>query len=91
MKFSILSKIFIMDEIKLNQPIDTSNLPQSEVFIKKEVYQHKQPPDRGNPIDPIEEDKKLRDSDHIKEADRASKEEGLNEQNAEGEPPAFDD
>ena len=79
-----------MDEIKLNQPIDTSDLPQSEVFIKKEVHQHKQPADRGNPIKPIEEDKKLRDADNIKEADRASKEEGLNEQNAEGIPPTFD-
>ena len=80
-----------MDEIKLNQPINTSDLPQSEVFIKKEVHQHKQPADRGKPAEPIEEDKKLRAADCIPEEDRASKEEGLNEQNAEGEPPAFDD
>ena len=79
-----------MDEIKVNQPINPSDLPQSEVFIKKEIHQHKQPADRGKPVNSIEEDKKLRNADKIKEEDRASKEEGLNEQNAEGIPPTFD-
>lgn len=79
-----------MDEIKENQPINPNDLPQSEVFIKKEVHQHKQPADRGKPTDPVEKDKELRAKDNIREADRASKEEGLNEQNAEGVPPIFD-
>ena len=79
-----------MDEIKENQPINPNDLPQSEVFIKKEVHQHKQPADRGKPVDPVEKDKELRTKDKIQEADRASKEEGLNEQNAKGVPPIFD-
>lgn len=72
-----------MDEIKENQDINPNDLPLNQVFIKKEVQQQKQPADTGKPMD-AEEDKKLRGKDNIKEADRSSKEEGLNEENSAG-------
>ena len=90
MKFSALLKIFNMDEVKENQDINPNDLPLSQVFIKKEVQQQKQPADRGKPMG-VEEDKKLRGTDNIKEAERSSKEEGLNEANFEGDSSGFDD
>ena len=79
-----------MDEIKENQDINPNDLPLNEVFIKKEVQQQKQPADRGKPMD-AQEDKKLRGADNIKETERSSKEEGLNEERLAGTDMGFDD
>ena len=79
-----------MDDIKENQDINPNDLPLKQVFIKKEVQQQKQPADRGKPMD-VEEDKKSRGVKDIKEADRSSKEEGLNEEKSAGTSLGFDD
>ena len=79
-----------MNEVKENEDINPNDLPLNQVFIKKEVQQQKQPADRGKPMD-VEEDKKLRGAENLKEAERSSKEEGLNEERSAGSATGFND
>ena len=72
-----------------DEDIQPADLPQSEVYLKKEVYQQKQPADTGLPLD-----KDLKENDQTakdkKENEKASKEEGLNESTSDGDAGAFE-
>ena len=71
-----------MEEEK--KEINPDDLPQSEVFKRKEIFQHPQPADTGKPLNvPVEkEDNSI--ADHGKESNKTSKEEGLNEARSPG-------
>ena len=67
--------------------INPNDLPESEVFKRKEVFQHPQPADRGKPLDDEKGDSFLDDG---KEQNKTSKEEGLNEERSAGTAGAFE-
>ena len=79
-----------MSKHKKEQDISTEDLPQSEVFTRKEVFQHPQPADQGLPLRPRHPKKKRPISTNKKEEEKTSKEEGLNEQNSSGTAGAFE-
>lgn len=80
-----------MDEIKENQPINPNELPENQVFQQKEIYQYKQPPDTGKPLEDIEEERKNPvNKTSIPEDNKTSKEEGLNEARSAGNAGAFE-
>ncbi len=76
-----------MEKLRQNEDIDPKDLPQSEVYKKKEVFQERQPADWGKPMPPVEDEKAT--SNH-KEEDKTSKEEGLNEQHSDATAGAFE-
>ncbi|MDB5278304.1 MAG: hypothetical protein JWR61_3259 [Ferruginibacter sp.] len=78
-----------MKQDNKDKTIQPAELPQSEVFIKKEIYQQKQPADTGLPLD---EDLKEEDSTakNKKENEKVSKEEGLNEAASDATAGAFE-
>ena len=57
---------------------------------KKEIFQHPQPADPTKPLPPISADKAAPSKAVIKEAEKSSKVQGLNEQNSEGNAGAFE-
>jgi hypothetical protein len=70
--------------------IDPADLPQSEVFKRKEIHQHPQTADTGKPLD-TSADKKVDTSPSPgKERNKTSKEAGLNERNTSGEGSDYD-
>lgn len=69
-----------------DRSINPADLPENETFTKKEHYQHPQPADTGKPLDDDERNPSLEG----KENNRASKEEGLNEEKSRGEAGAFE-
>lgn len=74
-----------------NEPgIVPSDLPKSEVFNKKEVYQHPQPADQGLPLKPVDPKADSPVLSNKKEDRKTSKEEGLNEANSDGTAGAFE-
>lgn len=80
-----------MDEIKENEPINSNELPENQVFQKKEIYQHKQPADRDKPLKDVEEERKNPENKTaVPQEDKASKEEGLNEAKSAGTAGAFE-
>lgn len=73
-----------------NKSIDPKDLPQ-QTSEQKEVYQHKQPADAGQPLSNVGVEKKAEVlTTASKEFDKTKKEEGLNEQNSEGDAGAFE-
>jgi len=72
---------------KEKKEIDPTDLPQSEVFKRKEVYQHPQPADMGKPLDTEHDASFVEDG---KEQNKTSKEEGLNEERSPGTGGAFE-
>ncbi len=74
-----------MDRNK-DKSINPADLPENKIFTKKEHYQYPQPADRGEPTDDEERDPLLKG----KETNRASKEEGLNEQKSAGDAGPFE-
>jgi hypothetical protein len=81
--------MFIMKKDNKDEDIQPVDLPQSEVYLNKEVYQQKQPADSGLPLDKdLKEDN--RTAKDKKENEKASKEEGLNESASEGDAGAFE-
>ena len=68
-----------------DKSINPADLPESETFIQKEIYQYKQPGDSGKPLNPDQ-----KETDNIKEDNKASKEEGLNEKNSAGNDGAYE-
>ena len=60
--------------------LDTKDVPQEEVFSRKEIYQHPQPADRGKPLDPPHPEPAPPSGANIKEAEKTRKEQGLNEE-----------
>ncbi|MEO5891429.1 MAG: hypothetical protein ABIQ31_14345 [Ferruginibacter sp.] len=76
-------------ENKTGTDIRNNELPQNEVFDKKEVYQHPQPADEGLPLKPKRsKDNKVTVAE--KEEERTMKEEGLNEEKSKGNAGAFE-
>lgn len=75
---------------KKDKQLNPEDLPQSEVFVQKEVYQHSQPADNDVALKPKvpKEDSPIKDG--LKEANKASKEEGLNQANSEATAGAFE-
>ncbi|MEP6583900.1 MAG: hypothetical protein ABJA90_06525 [Ginsengibacter sp.] len=67
--------------------IDPKDLSQHETFERKEVYQFKQPGDTAKPLEHGESDSSTWDE---KESEKASKEEGLNEEKSSGTEGAFE-
>lgn len=67
-----------------------SDLPQSEVFDKKEVYQHPQPADQGLPLNRGNKKDARESVDNEKEENQTSKDEGLNEEKSAGNAGAFE-
>ena len=66
------------------------DLPQNEVFTKKEHYQFPQPQDTDVPLRPEESKQKSPTADNSKEEEKTSKTEGLNEANSAGDAGAFE-
>lgn len=64
-----------------DKSIDPASLPESEAYRQKEINQHKHLADMGKPVD---EDEKLNDTLSGKPGNRTSKEEGLNQDGANG-------
>ena len=60
--------------------LDPKDVPQEEVFSRKEIYQHPQPADMGKPLDPPDPQPAPPSAANIKEAEKTSKEQGLNEE-----------
>jgi len=64
------------------------DMPQKEIFTKREIYQHPQPADTGKALNTDE--KKDRKTSNEKEAERTAKEEGLNQVRSNGNAGAFE-
>lgn len=73
-----------------NKALDPKDLPQSEVFTKKEVYQHPQPASREQPLSPADPKQKDPTATSSKEEEKTSKGEGLNEEKSQGNAGAFE-
>lgn len=71
-----------MSKKKKDTFADPNDLPQSEVFSRKEVFQHPQPADSGKPL-------RRPDQKHTKDKN-TSKEAGLNEERSPGNAGAFE-
>lgn len=69
-----------------NKTIDPNNLPDKDAFSKKEHYQHPQPADTGKPLNEKDTIASLKG----KQAERSSKEEGINEKNSAGDAGPFE-
>jgi len=75
-----------------DESLEPNELPQNETFIKKEVFQQKQPADAGKPMTG-DTDKKTNEDvtgNNIKEEEKSSKEEGLNQARSAGDAGAFE-
>jgi hypothetical protein len=70
-----------------DQSINPKELPEQGSFTKKEVDQHKQPPDTGVPL---QKNPRINTDLQGKQANRTSTEKGLNEENSQGEAGAFE-
>ena len=79
-----------MRKHKKEQDISPEDLPESEVFTRKEVFQHPQPADQGKPLKPRDPKQRRPVSVNKKEEEKTSKEEGLNEQSSPGTGGAFE-
>ena len=72
---------------KSDKSVSPKSLPEKQVFEKKEVFQYPQPADTGLPL------KKIPGKNpdlQGKQANRTSKEEGLNQGSSEGSAGAFE-
>ena len=80
-----------MDNSTHDESLEPDKLPQNETFIKKEVYQQKQPADAGKPMTGDEDKKDSKQTgEHVKEEEKSSKEEGLNQERSAGDAGAFE-
>ncbi len=71
-----------------DKSFDPDDLPEKGPFKKREIYQYKQPADTGAPLeDPGENDPSIEPG---KEAQKTSKEEGLNQEKSTGTAGAFE-
>lgn len=71
-----------------NDSFNPDDLPQNGVFKKKEIDQYKQPPAHGKPIENTGNTEETFETG--KDADKTSKEEGLNEANSAATNGAFE-
>lgn len=74
-----------------NKSLDPNKLPQNEPFIKKKVFKYKRSADTGKPM-AADTDKKNEDAtgNNLKEEEKSSKIEGLNQQRSAGDAGAFE-
>jgi hypothetical protein len=79
-----------MNNDKENTRFDTDDLPQEEVFERKEVFQHPQPADMGKPLRKENPDLRHESPANTNERDKTSGEEGLNEAHSDAEAGAFE-
>jgi len=79
-----------MEKDNHEKDLDPKDLPQSEVFTKKEVFQHPQPADTGKPLKPKDPKQTEPTATASKEEEKTSKSEGLNEQASPGQAGAFE-
>ncbi|MEO6732040.1 MAG: hypothetical protein ABIN01_12550 [Ferruginibacter sp.] len=79
-----------MKKSKKDSAIDTADLPQNDVFQKRDVFQHPQPADTGKPLKSPMRKKKSAKSTDTREEEKTSKEQGLNETNSQGQAGAFE-
>ncbi|MEJ7588038.1 MAG: hypothetical protein WKI04_10815 [Ferruginibacter sp.] len=79
-----------MNEEGKKKEIEPKDLPQAEVFIKKEIFQHPQPASQGLPLNTVDNKEGGGKIDDKKEQDKSSKESGLNEENSAGTAGAFE-
>lgn len=77
-----------MDKQSKDKSIDPRDLPQSEVFIKKEVFQHPQPAGQGKPLNAAKPNPAAAAGQN--EEEKTSKTEGLNEVHSAGKAGAFE-
>ena len=70
--------------------IQINELPQSEAFKRTEVYQHKQTADAGKALVPEEQKEMKETTQDLKEEEKTSKEEGLNQVKSAGDAGAFE-
>jgi hypothetical protein len=78
-----------MNKQNKERDIQPADLPESEVFVNREIYQQKQPADTGVPLNnDLKENE--RTAKNKKEAEKTSKEEGLNQARSSGEAGAFE-
>lgn len=77
-----------MEKQSKDKSIEPRDLPQNEVFTKKEVFQHPQPAGQGKPLDTSKP--KLASLAGKNEEQHTSKTEGLNEQHSAGNAGAFE-
>lgn len=71
-----------------DKTINPAELPQSEAYNDKEIHQHKHLADTGKPLD---EQDKMSETTKGKPANKTTREEGLNEENLNGNTPALKD
>lgn len=64
-----------------------NDLPQDEVFERKEVFQHPQPASIGKPLD---DDDDKENHKYDKEREKTSNEEGLNQARSNGDAGPFE-
>jgi hypothetical protein len=79
-----------MDNRNSETDIDPKDLPQSEVYTRKEVFQHPQPADTGKPLRPEDPKQVAPTAGNSKEEEKTSKEQGLNEELSPGQAGAFE-
>jgi hypothetical protein len=72
-----------MEEHK--KEIDPADLPQNEVFKRKEIHQYPQTADTGKPLNTPEEKDDSTITGQEKERNKTSSEDGLNERHPEGD------
>ena len=70
--------------------LEPKDLPQSEVFTRKEVFQHPQPADTDKTLRPEYPKEEGPTAANSKEEQKTSKEEGLNEATSSGGAGAFE-
>lgn len=79
-----------MDNRNSETDIDPKDLPQSEVYTRKEVFQHPQPADSGQTLRPEDPKQEEPTAGSSKEEEKTSKEQGLNEEKSAGQAGAFE-
>lgn len=78
-----------MEKDNADKSINAADLPQSETFKRREIFQHKQTADTGKALIP-EEEKETKDLATGQEENKTSKEEGLNEARSASNGGAFE-
>lgn len=87
MKFRSSTSNIIMSTPKPDKDINSNELPEEKVFTSKEVFQYKQPADTGKALTTNDE---RSNNTPGNDAQKSSKEEGLNAAKSKGDAGAFE-
>ena len=79
-----------MEKDNHDKDLNPKDLPQSEVFTRREVFQHPQPADTDKTLRPKDPKQSDPTATASKEEQKTSKGEGLNEQASSGAAGAFE-